>query len=368
MTRKKTKVCILVPTHWEARMGGAQYQAKILIEHLLDKNCEIYYLARRVNQEFKPHDYQILKIPSLQKISRYGFFFDAFGLFYLLRKIRPNVIYQRVACAYTGIAAYYAKCADCRMVWHVASDKDFRFFDKSTVKDYLPHTFIERKFLEYGIRNASAVVVQNEYQAKGLELYYCRKPTALIRNFHPSPQEIIEKKNPIKILWVANFKPFKQPQLFIRLAKNLGDLENVEFLMVGGPADDKEWQALLVKEIATINNLNYLGPLQQVKVNELFASCHIFVNTSLYEGFANTFVQAWMREVPVVSLAVNPNGVFDTKKVGFLSGTFEGMCEDVRVLSKNPTLISKMGKQAKRYALEMHSEKNVEELISILMI
>ncbi len=31
----RAKLCILVPAHWEALMGGSQYQAKVLIDYLL---------------------------------------------------------------------------------------------------------------------------------------------------------------------------------------------------------------------------------------------------------------------------------------------------------------------------------------------
>jgi glycosyltransferase involved in cell wall biosynthesis len=68
-------------------------------------------------------------------------------------------------------------------------------------------------------------------------------------------------------------------------------------------------------------NLEYLGEKSQDEVNELLARAHIYVNTSLFEGFANTFIQAWMRDVAVVSLHVNPDGVFDREGVGIHAGS-----------------------------------------------
>ena len=64
------------------------------------------------------------------------------------------------------------------------------------------------------------------------------------------------------------------------------------------------WQASLMRSIEATPNLEYLGQRTHAEVNELLARAHIFVNTSTHEGFPNTFIQAWLREVAVVSLSV----------------------------------------------------------------
>ncbi len=55
----------------------------------------------------------------------------------------------------------------------------------------------------------------------------------------------------------------------------------------------------------------FCGAISQQEVNAELANAHVLVNTSLYEGFPNTFIQAWMRRTVVVSLNVNPDGIFD---------------------------------------------------------
>ena len=30
---RRPKVCVLLPVHWSAGMGGAEYQARLLVEH-----------------------------------------------------------------------------------------------------------------------------------------------------------------------------------------------------------------------------------------------------------------------------------------------------------------------------------------------
>ena len=60
-------------------------------------------------------------------------------------------------------------------------------------------------------------------------------------------------------------------------------------------------------------------------MNRLLARSHIFVNTSTHEGFPNTFIQSWLREVVVVSLQVDPDQVLERQQVGIAAGS-EAAC------------------------------------------
>jgi glycosyltransferase involved in cell wall biosynthesis len=366
--KDKKKLCMIIPAHWSAQIGGAEYQAICLIDKLVPTDqFEIYYLTRRYDPRFRPHGYRIIKIADAKGIRRYGFFFDVFRLLKLLHQIRPDVIYQHNGCAYTGIAAYYARRNNCKMVWHIASDKDVLPFEK-TISLIKAHHYIEKKILEYGIRSTHHIISQTNQQGEYLKKHYGRTPTAIIHNFHPMPRERINKTNSVKIVWIANFKPLKQPEYFIRLARDLSHLgEKVECVMIGAPADwPPDWQRSLENEIKKIEHLVYLGARPIEKVNSILAKAHIFINTSRYEGFANTFIQAWMRKVPVVSLHVNPDGVLDQNKIGFFAGTYEKMLERVVHLIKNPALRDEMGERAQVYAFEKHSENNISNLVEVL--
>ena len=89
------------------------------------------------------------------------------------------------------------------------------------------------------------------------------------------------------VIWIANLKRWKQPELFVRLANRLSDT-GVHFVMVGAPADasgNESWQTPLLQDIEGAPNLSYLGPKTQEQVNALLARAHIFVNTVSTKGF-----------------------------------------------------------------------------------
>lgn len=349
-------------------MGGAQYQIACLLDSLIPlKRYEIYYLARRVATHFQPDGYRIVAIRRTGKVPRLGYLADALPLYRALREIRPDVIYQRVGCGYTGVAAHYARRHRARLIWHVSHDTDVTPGglpgSPNSIRRYL-----EKRSIEYGIRHAHHIVAQTEMQARLLEQNYRRVADAVIQNFHPEPRERIDKTGAMSVVWVANLKPWKQPEVFVRLAAQLHDLKDIRFTMVGAPPRHRrrEWNDALMRSIRATPNIDYLGQRTLSEVNELLARAHVFVNTSLHEGFPNTFIQAWMREVPVVSLHVDPDGVLDREAVGVHAETEERLLQAVRMLVTDPVQRAEYAARARKHALLRHSMHNARLLSQLI--
>jgi len=366
MKVKKKKLCVIVPAHWEKIMGGSQYQAKVLVDSLLQESrYEIYYLTSVLEPSFEPEGYKIIRVAERKGIRRYGYFFDSHKLSEILHQIKPDIIYQRVGCGWTGIAAHYAKKNNCNMVWHVAHDRTLLPFERYISFD-IAFRYLERKFLEFGIKNASRIVAQTTWQKDQLSKQYGRD-AVVIPNFHPQPQETIKKNNAFKIIWVANLKKWKRPDVFVQLARAFSNEQNIEFVMAGrNMLTPGELDGLLT-EIEETPNLSYLGECSQDKVNQLMAESHIFVNTSQYEGFANTFIQAWMRRTAVVSYEVDPDELLSRSGNGLLaSGDFELLKKQIMTLVKNDSKRESLADKAYEYAMENHSVENVQKLTNVL--
>jgi glycosyltransferase involved in cell wall biosynthesis len=285
-----------------------------------------------------------------------------------LRRLRPNVVYQRVGCAYTGIAAFYARRAGCRLVWHAASDADLQINLKVRQRNFIRQR-LERSLLSYGIRSADRIVTQTEQQARLLRENFGRRPDAVIANFHPDPTETIDKSGPLRVVWIADLKRLKQPEAFLRLAEALQDIHDIRFVMIGAAtagAGDASWQASLKERLNSASNLEYLGQLSQAEVNEQLAKAHVFVNTSIYEGFPNTFIQAWLRDAAVVSLNVDPDGILNRDNLGFHAGTEARLAEIVRRLISDSALRAAIAQRARAHAKRFHSMENARRLEEII--
>ncbi len=364
------RLCILTPYHSSTITGGAEYQIDCLLDVLIPlERYEITYVAGTAPDAAGSHSYRVVQIGRTQHAPRFGYLTQAVPLYRMLRKLLPDVIYQRVACGYTGIAAYYARRHGARLVWHVAHDTDVT--PQGSLDGRNPvRRFLEKRSVEYAIARADCIVAQTEHQARLLERHYRRAADAIIPNFHPQPQEPIDKSGPLRVVWVASLKPFKHPEIFVRLAAALQDRADTRFVMIGPQARGsgvQAWSEALLQSIRATPNLDYLGPQSQAEVNRVLGRAHVFVNTSRYEGFPNTFIQAWMRDAVVVSLSVDPDELLSRRSLGiYCDGSEQRLQEQVRALLANPALRTQLAQRARSYANASHSLANAQALVQLL--
>jgi glycosyltransferase involved in cell wall biosynthesis len=361
----RAKLCILVPAHWEAVMGGSQYQAKVLVDYLLAHyDVDIAYLTMRADPTFTPAGYRIVPFSDRRGLRRHGSFFDVVRLYRALARERPDIILQFVGSAHTGIAALYARRHGCKMIWRVTNDPSV---EPSTVSWRQPHLRLERLFLDFGIRHATLILAQTEYQRARLAAAFPNAPVQVLPNFHPTPPDCGRNGAVVKqVAWIANLKPLKNPGAFVRLARRFAARSDIRFVMIGDTIDSSDWTKRQLAEIAATPNLEYRGSLSQAEVNGVLEHADLLVNTSDHEGFSNTFIQAWMRRVPVVSLRVDPDQLLSTGGLGAVTGDEDALYERVAALLADPDRCAAIGARARRYAVEHHAESNIETLARLL--
>ena len=342
--------------------GGSEYQYKVL-EHNLKERYEIYYLFRHPtslsDKKYINYDYKIRK-----SYNEY-LYTDSLVIYRLIKKLSPDIIYKRGVNYISAIGVYYAKLNKCKMILHIASRRDVEKFEFHFKKNII-FEFLNKCIAKYVISNAHRIICQAKYQNKLLEKNYGRSCDLIIHNFHPIPEDKLDKKPLIKIVWIANFKQLKQPELFLKLAENFLNNHNIKFIMIGRSGSGN-WQKRLFDKMNRLPNLEYMGELSINDVNKVLSESHIFVNTSdRSEGFPNTFIQAWMRKVPVVALNVDPDDIIKTQKIGFHSKTVQQMVQDVKILVENKTLRKEMGEKSQEFACKTFLLSNINKLINLI--
>ena len=120
---------------------------------------------------------------------------------------------------------------------------------------------------------------------------------------------------------------------------------------------DKKYYEKIERLSGAVPNLSFLGAKSFEEVNGLLSESRLLVCTSEFEGFPNTFLQAWSQSVPVVS-TVNPNDLLTEYKLGEYVATQEGLCESVESLVSNPLCYQSYEEAIQGYFLLNHSAEH----------
>ena len=152
------------------------------------------------------------------------------------------------------------------------------------------------------------------------------------------------------VLWVGRSDPvFKQPEACLALAEKLPDMR---FVMVLALCDATLHAAIKRKKPA---NVEIIDGLPFRSMPHLFRWALALVSTSRQEGFPNIFLQAGKYRVPVVSLNVDPDGLFSQQGVGFVcGGSLERMADALRHLAAEPEQRALYANRLARYVAENH--------------
>jgi Glycosyltransferase Family 4/Glycosyl transferases group 1 len=224
-----------------------------------------------------------------------------------LRRADADVYYVSCAGAQVGQVAMWAARNGRRMIFRVASDADCH-------PDRLLISFWrDRKLYEYGLHRAAAILAQSATQQELLQRNYKVSSTVVASLVDAPDRWLSFTERDISLLWVSNIQQLKRPEMFLELAQCL---PACTASMIGGtqPRAHDLYQQIGARA-ADVGNLTFHGPLPYRATNRLFDRARVFVNTSETEGFPNTFLQAWIRGVPVVSF-FDPDDVIRREGLG----------------------------------------------------
>lgn len=161
----------------------------------------------------------------------------------------------------------------------------------------------------------------------------------------------LDGKKTVDFLWVARCRAIKNPLLFVELCRAF---PGARCLMIA-PAEDAELFRKIQEASQDLEHLEVIDGVPYHKSQEVYDSARIFVNTSEWEGWANSFIQAGLGRCAILSYKVRPDTLFDDYKLGFCAeGDWQKMVSLARQLFENPELCDECGKEAERFVRELH--------------
>jgi glycosyltransferase involved in cell wall biosynthesis len=273
-----------------------------------------------------------------------------------MSEVGADVYYQSPAAHWAGVVAYYAKRHGKQSVLRIASDND-------CMRGRMPLRYNnqrvrfkrDRVMYEFGVAHASVVAAQTSRQRE-LLLQNFGIHSEILNIAVEEPKTAADTNKDIDVLWVGNLREVKRPDIAIELARRL---PQYRFVFVGGDVPGAEaYYQRIAAEARALPNVTFVGPVPYEAVGEWFDRSRLHLNTSDYEGFPNTYLQAWVRRLPVVSF-FDPDGVIERRRLGCRARDIDAMSCSLAALLANPAECADMGARGYAYATSEFSVRKI---------
>lgn len=346
------KVSFVMPYFFREVSGGAEKQAYLLAKYLVKDGCDVYYLTSGKGDKVVeginvlrilrfPHIFQYLEYPKI--------------LMHLFN-LEPDVVISRIRHYYFPVALYGLLSFRTSIIFIPENSVPKPFYEtlkvlrirmgffKKTLA--IANSLLLDFFAYIGILISRKVVVQNKEQMELISKIYMKKSMKIPSIFEPVELDVKEKKG---ICWVGNIREEKRPQIFVQLAELL---HKENFYMVGRAP--KRYEGML----GNLRNLKVLGELPYMETLKIIANSKIYVNTSVEEGFPNTFLESWFYKTLVITFDADPDGVI-SKGLGIKVKTPQEAANVIEDFNKNPEKYQRIIENAYNYLLENHLPQKV---------
>ena len=327
--------------------GGAEAQTEFLAESLAARGHDVSVVLT----DYDPRIRLLPQAAPLTLRNAYHRSAGVAGLRFLPRWMRLNrtlkradadVFFQMCGGAVTGQLAVFCGRARRGFVYATASDGDVD-------PRRLQLGRRDRWLYEYGIRHADRLVTQHRGQAEELRRNYGLESTPIAMATRIPAEAQVPEPHPI-VLWLGTVRAIKRPERYLALARRFPE---ARFVMVGGR--DPKGGAVFDRteaEAKTIPNVEFLGPVADVE--PLAGRAWVLLNTSDTEGFPTTFLEAWARGVPTVSI-FDPGGLIREQGIGVLAADEAGLSEALRSVLQSRERRDALGARAREYVTREHS-------------
>ncbi len=265
-----------------------------------------------------------------------------------LKRADADIYYQNCAEYVTGQVALWCRRHHRAFIYSIASDPDC---DRRLPK---MHSLRERILYRYGLSAAGKIIAQTTTQHKMLKDNF-RLDSTVLPMPCPGPSARDQADFPRnhggarRVLWVGTIYRVKRPDRLLDLAELCPDLQ---FDVLGQSADDAYARRVRARAAMTAN-VNLHGPVPRDQMPEFYRKASVLCCTSDFEGFPNTFLEAWSWGLPVVS-TFDPDGLIIDRGLGQVAKDVGGLAAGIRALLDSPERWARASHSARDYYRENH--------------
>jgi glycosyltransferase involved in cell wall biosynthesis len=349
----------------ERPSGGAAVQAYGWVQGLLALGHEVYVMTdmSRIGT-LKEECHQIKFIPifdSSKGIRWFRWLYYRIPYIYReLKKVKPDYLYKGIPSWHSFVFGLICQRLNIKFIQRISNDF---LIDKRFLKN---HSKTHQTFQNMGMQLSDYILCQNEYQFETIHKQFPRKAVKKISNpIYLKPAEASSPVHPRDyIAWLGLFQYQKNLKLLYEIACGL---PQEKFLVAGKEVWDIDPDTLhYLNKLKELPNVSFHGFIKRDQVLPFLAKAKFLLNTSHYEGFSNTFLEAMVIGTPLLtSHKVNPDNIILDFNLGIVYQDAEDLI--VKLKQVSPEKYSQMSASALEYVAAKHDYRPLtKELVGFL--
>jgi glycosyltransferase involved in cell wall biosynthesis len=287
-------------------------------------------------------------------------------LYRAIRALPFDVLITKPACMETGIALLACEHTGRAGVYRIAHDWETDLASL-TRPVFGGNGRLARWFLRRMAR-ARAVLAQTEIQKRALHANLGVEALVLPNSHRITEEDPQARAGNDTVLWAGRIHPMKNPAALLRLARSLPGVRFRMLVMRNAGLDDL-FESIRA-EATSLPNVEWVADTPPQEMPREYAEAGLFVLTSQSEGFANVLIEAMRAALPIVTLEVNPDGLFHTNledltdknpdqlRPGYCArGNEENLAWATERILRDKRLWTSLSQSARSYAQNHHSAK-----------
>jgi glycosyltransferase involved in cell wall biosynthesis len=339
--------------------GGAAVQTYGWVRGLSEIDQDVVVLTNlKANETLKEECKNIKLIPLYNKNKGMRWlrwvYYRLPYLYSEIKKTKPDFLYQSVPGWQSFIIGIICRVLHVKYLLRISNDflVDKRFYRKSS----RVHNFL----MNLGFMSTHSILCQNEYQYSIIKKRFPNKKVIKITNpvvLKSNTCNSIKNSNGY-IAWIGLFQYQKNLKLLHEIATKF---TNEKFRIAGSPEPSCDKETLsYIDKLKQLPNVRFVGFLQRGEVLPFLFNAKFLLNTSHYEGFSNTFLEAMIARTPILtSINVNPDSIISKYNLGLVYRD----CDDLytQYLKITTEAYEQMTKNVMNYVFEHHDHKHLSK-------
>ncbi len=348
------RICFLAPYAYPFfdpevvyTLGGAERQQVRLARLLIERGHEVSFIVADFGQPARM-DWQGIELiasyavdSSLPAPLRLPIKY--WKLLRAIHRTRDRLFYLRSNLTLAVLLWMAKGLFGVRYIYNIASDSDL-------VRTALDSRLLFALFFR-AARSADGLITQT-FRQQTLVRDRLRRASQLVRSLPPEPleqQSVLPFEQRQGLLWVGRLEQIqKQPLQFVALAQMLPEQT---FLLIGQPMGDAALTQAVRDAAAKLPNLTYRDWVPPDEISDYFRRARALVSTSTFEGFPNTYLEAWRSGTPVIT-RLDPERLTDRYRAGFIYDNLEQAAECIRSLGRDMAGYAEMSRGCLRLIAE----------------